>query len=409
MTVSSLSLTQARQIQLAAQGLLRPTRRKARFDDLLACVRQMSLLQIDTIHVVARSPYLVLFSRLGDYPCEWLEQALAQGQLFEYWAHEACFIPMEDYSLLRHRMLNPVALGWKYNQAWMDQHKHEIEALLEHIREHGPVRAADFDAPPGQKPGWWAWKPHKRHLENLFSAGELMVSERRQFQRVYDLRQRVIPEWDDRLHRLNEPEAVQQMLARSAASLGIFHPSWLADYYRLKRVPLSAVLGQWLEQKQIREVQVEKLGTLYVHQHVYSQLDTPQSASHTAILSPFDPLVWDRKRARALFDFDYRLECYTPEAKRQYGYFVLPLLHRGALKGRLEARMLRKERVLLVKQLWLEPHTRVSQQFLDDVQQALTRFARWQGAEQIKLGTLPPEITLRWPASWSTVAKQINH
>lgn len=399
---SSLSLTHARQLQLAAQGLLRPARRRARFEDLLNSIRQMSLLQIDTIHVVARSPYLVLFSRLGDYPTEWLEQALAQKQLFEYWAHEACFIPIEDYPLLRHRMLDPAALGWKYNQAWMDQHQQEIAGLLEYIHERGPVRSADFEAPPGQKPGWWSWKPHKRHLENLFSAGELMVTERRNFQRVYDLRQRMMPQWDDHLHALNEEDAVQQMLERSAASLGIFHPSWLADYYRLKRAPIATQLAQWLEQGKIREVMVENLGKLYVHHTRYSQLESPQAATHTAILSPFDPLVWHRKRASALFDFDYRLECYTPEAKRQYGYFVLPVLHRGALKGRLDARMLRKERVLQVRELWLEPNTRVSQQLLDDLQRALSRFARWQGAEQVMLEKVPQAFSHRWPANWLT-------
>lgn len=403
MISSNLSLHHARQLQLAAQGLLRPLRRKALFGDLLASIRQMSLLQIDTIHVVARSPYLVLFSRLGEYPQEWLEQALAQKQLFEYWAHEACFIPIEDYPLLRHRMLNPAALGWKYNQSWVDQHQQEISGLLEYIRERGPVRSADFDAPPGQKPGWWSWKPHKRHLENLFSAGTLMVTERRNFQRVYDLRERMMPDWDDGQHALSEDDAVHQMLDRSAASLGIFHPSWLADYYRLKRAPVVTYLAQCLEQGRVREVRVEKLGQLYVHHTCYSQLETPQAATHTAILSPFDPLVWHRKRASELFDFDYRLECYTPEAKRQYGYFVLPILHRGALKGRLDARMLRKERILQVRELWLEPDTRISQQMLDDLQRTLIRFARWQGAEHIRLERLPAALARRWPAILPTM------
>lgn len=396
----TLSLNQARQLQLAAQGLLRPPRRKARFDDLLTCLRQMSLLQIDTINVVARSPYLVLFSRMGEYPQAWLEQALKQGALFEYWAHEACFIPIEDYALLRHRMLNPAALGWKYNADWVAQHAQDIDDLLAFIGENGAVRSADFSAPSGQKPGWWSWKPHKRHLENLFTAGELMVSERRNFQRVYDLRQRVLPEWDDTRDALSEHEAVQRMLDKSAASLGIFRPGWLADYYRLKRAPISQVLEGWLKQGTVREVQVERLGTLYLHHSLFDRLEAPQAATHSAILSPFDPLVWDRKRARELFDFDYRLECYTPEAKRQYGYFVLPVLHRGGLKGRLDARMLRKEKVLQVRQLWLEPDTRVSQQLLNDLQQAITRFARWQGAEMVEINKLPANMTYCWPSRW---------
>ncbi|HBT29437.1 winged helix-turn-helix domain-containing protein [Erwinia persicina] len=400
MTAEKLSLVQARQLQLAAQGLLRPPKRKACFDDLLAAVRRMALLQIDTIHVVARSPYLVLFSRLGEYPPIWLDQALAEKKLFEYWAHEACFIPVADYRLLRHRMLNPSALGWKFSQAWRDQHQQEIGDLLAHISENGPVRSADFTAPPGQKPGWWAWKPHKRHLENLFTAGELMISERRNFQRVYDLRERILPDWDDQQHALKEEDAVQRMLDNSAASLGIFRLSWLADYYRLKRAPVAVALARWREEGTVREVQVESLGTLYLHHSLFGQLARPQAATHTAILSPFDPLVWDRKRARELFGFDYRLECYTPEAKRQYGYFVLPLLHRGALKGRLDARMLRKEKTLQVNAIWLEANTRVSQQMVGDIKLALTRFARWQGAEMIEVNKLPAAMAACWPARW---------
>ncbi|MEM6159812.1 winged helix-turn-helix domain-containing protein [Erwinia sp. P6884] len=400
MPLPQLSLKQARHLHLAAQGLLRPPARKAQFADMLAALRQMSLLQIDTIHVVARSPYLVLFSRLGAYPQRWLEEALSAGELFEYWAHEACFIPTEDYPLLRHRMLNPQHLGWKYNEAWMHTWQAEIAALLRHIELHGPVRSADFKAPAGQKPGWWAWKPHKRHLENLFSAGELMVIGRHNFQRVYDLRQRVLPEWDDALHALDEKEAVQHMLRNSAQSLGLFRTAWLSDYYRLKRAPVEETVLGWLESGEVIATEVESLGKCYLHRSLMPYLEKMPTATHTAILSPFDPVVWDRKRALELFGFDYRLECYTPEAKRQYGYFVLPLLHRGALKGRLDAKMQRKEKVLQIRQIWLEPGVRVSQRFTDDVQLALTRFARWQGAESLVIDKQPVELAEIWLNGW---------
>ncbi len=144
MGTHSLSRQQARNIQLAAQGLLRPVKRRARFQDISACISRMSLLQIDTINVVARSPYLVLFSRLGDYPPVWLDESLAQGEIFEYWAHEACFIPRADYRLLRHRMLSPERLGWKYSADWATEHQQEIADLLTYIRDNGPVRSADF-------------------------------------------------------------------------------------------------------------------------------------------------------------------------------------------------------------------------------------------------------------------------
>ena len=130
-------------------------------------------------------------------------------------------------------------MGWKYSTAWMAQHADEIADLLRHIADNGPVRSADFATAPGHRPGWWSWKPHKRHLENLFTAGELMVSARQNFQRIYDLRQRVMPEWDDARDMLSEAEAREQMLRNSAASLGLFRAEWLPDYYRLKRVALK--------------------------------------------------------------------------------------------------------------------------------------------------------------------------
>lgn len=399
-TTLSLSLQQARNLHLAAQGLLRAPSKRARYADLLAAVRRMSLLQIDTIHVVARSPYLVLFSRLGSYPSRWLEEALAQGELFEYWAHEACFIPREDYRLLRHRMLEPERLGWKYNARWMQEHQQEIADLLQHIAEKGAVRAADFASGADHKPGWWAWKPHKRHLENLFSAGELMVSERRNFQRVYDLRARVLPEWQDALHALSEAEAQEEMLRNSARSLGIFRAAWLPDYYRLKRVALKPYLEKAQQMGEITPVEVAGLGEMWLHRDLLPLLDAPLNATHSAILSPFDPLVWDRRRALALFQFDYRLECYTPEAKRKYGYFVLPVLHRGAIKARLDARMQRQARQLVIKNFWLESDARVTAAFVRDVRQAIERFAAWQDAESVLFEQMPAALRAHWPDVW---------
>ena len=397
----SLSLEAARNLHLAAQGLLQGPKRQARYQDLLVAIRRMSLLQIDTIHVVARSPYLVLFSRLGAYPMRWLEEALASGNLFEYWAHEACFIPAEDYALLRHRMLQPEKMGWKYSADWMTQHADDIAQLLQHIAANGPVRSADFATAPGHQPGWWAWKPHKRHLENLFTAGELMVTGRQNFQRIYDLRQRVLPEWDDALHMFSEEEARDRMLRNSARSLGLFRAAWLPDYYRLKRVALTATLARWQEERFIVPVTVEGLGPMWLHHDALARLEKPLKATHTAILSPFDPLVWDRRRAEELFNFAYRLECYTPAPKRRYGYFTLPLLHRGELKARLDAKMLRREKCLQIKNLWLEAGIKTDAGFMADLRTALDRFARWQGAEQIVLETAPEKLLQALGSGWT--------
>lgn len=267
MTTPTISLTAARALHLAAQGLLSPLKRQARPDDVVSAIQRMGLLQIDTISVVARSPYLVLFSRLGAYQPEWLEQALAGRKLFEYWAHEACFVPIEDFGLRRHRMLAPHDMGWKYSADWVQQHQAAMDSLLRHIEQQGPVRSADFSAEKKGNSGWWDWKPEKRHLEILFTAGKLMVAERRNFHRVYDLTERLLPAWDDARHALPVEQARRQMLCRTCRYLGIFRAEWLADYYRLKRVAPKDLLAALQEQGEITPVRVEGLeGPFYVHE-----------------------------------------------------------------------------------------------------------------------------------------------
>lgn len=399
-----LTLRAARQLHLAAQGLLNRPRRQPTAADILRTIQQMSLLQIDTINVVARSPYLVLFSRLGAYPSIWLDEALSRGELMEYWAHEACFLPRSDFPLVRHRMLAPHTMGWKYPKNWMEEHADDISALKSHIAENGPVRSADFTHPRKGESGWWAWKPHKRHLEGLFTAGEVMVIERRNFQRVYDLTERVMPEWNDATDALPQPRAEALMLENSARSLGIFRPQWLADYYRLRQPNLSELLAQWQTQQKVVAVEVEQLGEMWVHCSLLTQLaraaEGKLNATHSAVLSPFDPVVWDRKRSEQLFHFSYRLECYTPAPKRQYGYFVLPLLHRGEIVGRMDSKMHRRDGVLEIFALYLEDGVRVSQRLENGLMQAINDFARWQGATRIMLGTVAEKLFTQQRHGW---------
>ncbi|MEB7711736.1 winged helix-turn-helix domain-containing protein [Kluyvera cryocrescens] len=404
MAEQHLTLRAARHLHLVAQGLLNRPRRQAKAHDILRTIQQMSLLQIDTINVVARSPYLVLFSRLGAYPSTWLDEALSRGELMEYWAHEACFLPRSDFPLVRHRMLAPHKMGWKYHQSWMNEHAQDIAALKSHIAENGPVRSADFSHPRKGESGWWAWKPHKRHLEGLFTAGEVMVVARRHFQRVYDLTERVMPHWNDATDALTQPAAERLMLENSARSLGIFRPQWLADYYRLRQPDLNALLAQWQDEQQIVAVDVDTLGEMWVHSSLLPELaravEGKLNATHSAVLSPFDPVVWDRKRAEQLFDFSYRLECYTPAPKRQYGYFVLPLLHRGEIVGRMDSKMHRSRGVLEIFALYLQDGVRVSQQLERGLKLAINDFARWQGATRVELGAIAEKLFSEQRGGW---------
>ncbi|EFD5087592.1 TPA: YcaQ family DNA glycosylase [Escherichia coli] len=404
MSLPHLSLADARNLHLAAQGLLNKPRRRASLEDIPATISRMSLLQIDTINIVARSPYLVLFSRLGNYPAQWLDESLARGELMEYWAHEACFMPRSDFRLIRHRMLAPEKMGWKYKDAWMQEHEAEIAQLIQHIHDKGPVRSADFEHPRKGASGWWEWKPHKRHLEGLFTAGKVMVIERRNFQRVYDLTHRVMPDWDDERDLVSQTEAEIIMLDNSARSLGIFREQWLADYYRLKRPALAAWREARAEQQQIIAVHVEKLGNLWLYADLLPLLERALAgkltATHSAVLSPFDPVVWDRKRAEQLFDFSYRLECYTPAPKRQYGYFVLPLLHRGQLVGRMDAKMHRQTGILEVISLWLQEGIKPTTMLQKGLRQAITDFASWQQATRVTLGRCPQGLFTDCRTGW---------
>ena len=411
-----LTLQQARCLQLAAQGLLQPPAKAATRAALLACIVRMGLLQIDTIHVVARSPYLVLFSRLGAYPQQWLDDALARGEVFETWAHEACFAPIDD--LLAHRLFNRegrVHWGLAHAQKSHMQQRAELDQLLAHIRDKGPVKTSDFERTEGKGSPWWGWKDEKRWLEALFASGDLMVARREKFQRVYDLAERVAPQLAPidpsvanaalNAHTLaSRPGATgsstvvqirQQFIEKSVAALGITQARWIHDYYRSKPRLKDADLDVLVAQGVLLRVAVPGwAATAYVHAGnavlLKKALANKLEATHTALLSPFDPIVWDRERALAVFDFDYRLECYTPEAKRVHGYFVLPILCRGELIGRLDAKAHRARGVFEVKALHAQPGLQWTHAQIRDVAQAIQRCANWHATPDVTISPTRP-------------------
>ena len=384
----NLSLESARHLHLKAQGLQHPLAQPAQREDLLAAIRRMALLQIDTIHVVARSPYLVLWSRLGHYDPRWLDDALKAGQLFEYWAHEACFIPAEDFGLMRHRMLNPEAMGWKYSTNWRATHAQEIARLMEMIRANGPVRASDFSRPGGKKgSGWWDWKPEKRHLEVMLTAGQLMVTSRHNFQRNYDLTERVRPDWNDARDLLSEDATRTTLIRQTCRALGIVKAAWIGDYYRLGRGRYQDDLHDLADQGELVPARIEGLaGDFFVPHDLAAELADQESlpSSVTTLLSPFDPVVWDRRRVAELFNFQYRIECYTPAEKRQFGYFVLPVLSRGRLVARLDAKAHRKQGVFEIKSFHLEAGVKKTEQLRADILNAIQRCADWHACPDLR-------------------------
>jgi uncharacterized protein YcaQ len=391
-----LSLQQARNLHLAAQGLLVPPAKAATRGALRQCIANMQLLQIDTIHVVARSPYLVLFSRLGAYPQAWLDEALAKGHLFETWAHEACFAPIAD--LRSHRTYNQEARshwGLVNAQKIQKQQRQHLDKLIAHIRERGPVKSSDFERPAGQASAWWGWKDEKRWLEALFASGELMVARRENFHRVYDLSERVAPQLCAEAPQISCDEVAQQFIEKAITTLGVTQACWVHDYFRMKPRLKDADLDELVEQRRLLRVRVEGWDVPgYVRADNARLLKRARAnkleAAHTSLLSPFDPVVWDRARASSLFDFDYRLECYTPEHKRVHGYFVLPILCRGELIGRLDAKAHRAEGVFEVKAVHAQPGVRWSEQQIADVASAIADCAAWHGTPKVRVASTQP-------------------
>lgn len=394
-----LTLTQARHLQLAAQGLLEAPAKSATPLALRRCIARMQLLQIDTIHVVARSPYLVLHSRLGHYPTHWLDEALANAHVFEAWAHEACFVPTQDLAL--HRAYNRDARqhwGIKRGKNSHEKQRGQLDKLLRHIELNGPVKSSDFERKDGKSGGWWGWKDEKRWLEALFATGELMVARRENFQRVYDLPHRVHPAAVD-MPLPDDGQAHAMFIAKSILALGITQARWVNDYFRIKPRLKDAELDDLVAQGRVLRVHVQGWPVPgYVHAQHASLLKKAFAdkldATHTTLLSPFDPLVWDRERALAMFGFDYRIECYTPEAKRSYGYFCLPILHCGELIGRLDAKAHRALGVFEVKALHLQPGVKLPDASVHALAIAIARCAAWHSTPSVDVTRTSP-VALR--------------
>jgi len=385
--MKTLSQDAVRGLMIAAQGLQQSPPAPATKADVRQIVRQMHVLQIDTIHVVARSPYLVLWSRLGDYNPRWLEDLLTEGVLFEYWSHAACFLPVEDYPLYRRFMLNRMTWNEKGWQRWLLEHDELVKKLLAHIRENGPVRSSDFQRTDGQKAGWWNWKEEKTALEGLWLKGELMVKQRHNFQRIYDLRERVLPDWDDA--QTPSLDAIHEtFVLNTVKALGVTKAAWIADYFRMSKKDAQSVIEKLAKNEQLQTVQVEGWNVPgYFHPDQRAAIESAASGeiptSRTTLLSPFDPLVWDRGRALDLFNFDYKIEVYTPAPKRKYGYFTLPILYNNRLIGRLDPKAHRKEGIFEVKAVHLEPGVVVDDALVSALKSTLKACAVWHKTPQV--------------------------
>lgn len=400
----NLSLSAARRTALAAQGLARP-RPPGPVDvvRLRRAIERMGLLQIDSVNVLVRSHYLPLFSRLGPYPRDLLDRAAYAGRrrgLFEYWGHEASLLPVALHPLLRWRMERAAAGQGTYGGlARIARERPDYVArTLAEIRDRGPLTAGEL-AEGGRGGGsWWGWSEGKRALEHLFWAGLVTTAARRAgFDRVYDLPERALPSAVLAAPTPPPAEARRGLLLVAARALGVATARDLRDYFRLDPADAAAGLAELVEAGSLLPAQVEG----WAHPaYLHPDARLPRRAEGRALLSPFDPLVWERARAERLFGFRYRLEIYTPAERRIHGYYVLPFLLGDRLVARVDLKADRPARVLRVQAAHAEPGVdppAVAAALADE----LGLMARWLGLDAVAAagpGDLSPALSaqLAW-------------
>lgn len=385
MSTSRLTPTQARRLPLACQGLDGRWNLPRGKEGAAQVVERLGYVQIDTIAVVERAHHHTLWARCPDYEPAQLDQLLRERQVFEYWAHAASYLPMSDFRFYFQEM------QW-YGQSeevrrWRRNNRKLVDEVLKRIRDEGPLRSADFDSPTKRRGSWWHWKPAKQVLERLFNAGELMVTERRNFQRVYDLRERVLPpEVDLTPPSAEERAAFSVRRALATGALVVDLPNWRVDTHSAEAREVLEALVDSGEATAFRVRGWEEPG--YVLTESLAAIRRRSKRLH--LLCPFDNLLIDRRRTRQLFDFDYKLECYTPAAKRRWGYFCLPLLWGVEFIGRLDAKADRKAQTLIVKKLMFEPDFAAHQRALPALAKKLKQFAAFNRCGSLKIEETDP-------------------
>lgn len=385
----TLSAATARRIALAAQGFAdgRPEV-PAGVRQIRRMVDRLGLLQIDSVNVLVRAHYLPLFSRLGPYDTAALDRLAWGGRrrtLFEYWGHEASLLPLATQPLLRWRMAR-AALGTAGFKGWVVRYGEErrafIEAVRRQIEDRGPLSAADLTEGGKSAGKWWGWSEGKQALEWLFIAGQVTTAGRRgAFERVYDLTDRVIPADVLALPTPDDGDAQRTLLRIAARALGVATEYDLRDYFRLRPEDTKARLAELVEAGGLLPVKVEGWSrTAYLD----PQAHFARKIEARALLVPFDPLVWERDRAERLFGFRYRIEIYTPAAKRQYGYYVLPFLLGEHLAARVDLKADRVTSRLLVHAAHVEDGAKPAD-IAEPLRAELRLMADWLGLETVAI------------------------
>jgi len=375
--LDSLSIADARALALAAQGFdtARP-KTKATQRHVDALISRLGVIQIDSVNVLVRSQELPLFSRLGNHNRNAIPKATEQQKIFEYWGHEAAHLPVEIHPLFRWKM-EAARLGkakhWGLT-SFYDDNKAFVRRMLKHVEKNGPTTSRELSTRTEKKGTWWDWDEAKVALEYLFLTGQLMSRGRgTDFARIYDTPERVLTPKILNAPTPSEHDARKQLLVRSAIAQGVATASDLADYYRQKPTTVKPLITELVEEGELHAVVVDGwTEKAFVHRSA----KPPKQLHATALLSPFDSLVWCRPRNERLFNFHYRIEIYTPKEKRKFGYYVLPFMMNGQMVGRVDLKADRANSKLLVHSVHTEKGIKRSE-INDALNNELHTMASW--------------------------------
>jgi uncharacterized protein YcaQ len=353
-------------------------RKRGGTTEVEAAIRRLSCVQLDSISAVERSHRITLASRVGAYPKGTVPGLLRSGRVFEFWAHEACLLPIETWPLFRPAMSRG-GRGW-YGNA-LEEHPEVVEHVLAEIRARGPLGSRHFDGAGGG--GMWNWKPAKRVLEGLWNHGRLVVADRQGFQRLYDLSERVVPKPLLDAPTPSETEILRAFAVAAVRARGALTESGIVEHWRLRggAARIRPHTDALVEDGLLERLQIDD-GGAPVLVEPGAELDRP-AGSAAVLLSPFDNLLWDRAFARRLFGFEHVIEVYKKAHERQYGYYVLPLLWRDRIVGRADLKTERADGALVVKAFHREPGVRKSATLDAALDRALARLATTVGVEDV--------------------------
>ncbi|MFC2165539.1 winged helix-turn-helix domain-containing protein [Acidobacteriota bacterium] len=420
MSALSMTFTTARKITLDAQLLGDRTKLLEGKEGIAQVIENLGYVQIDTIAVIKRAHHHTLWTRQSDYEEKMLhELQLRDRRVFEYWGHAMSYMPMTDYRYVLPRMRNFNSPSSKWAQYGLEKSEGMMQPVLERIKKEGPLGAKDFAPIPGTKSGtWWNWKPAKFALEMLYWKGDLMITERRNFQKIYDLTERVLPDDIDTRYPTDD-ELGQYFIRRALLAYGVAHERDIhvfmqpaagrdADIRAANKEIMSKSLADLVDAGDVVRVKIDDDKNSYyfaLSETAEKFQNLKESSSSVYLLSPFDNLMTPRDRTKRLFDFDYSLECYVPEAKRKYGYFVLPILWNGSFVGRLDPKADKKMKTLFIRNLVFEEQIDISCDFLSSFMDKLAAFARFNGCEHIKLEKISP---VKMKSSLKTMIKKLD-